>query len=199
MDKLLRLLLLIFTAIILSGCKKQSIDEESMVRITLEDGRKIDVELYAEIAPVSVANFLKLVKEEYYDGVCFHRIIKDFMIQAGGYYLEGNQLNVKDDVERIVGEFSKNGYINDLKHEFGVISMARSTDNNSASAQFFICTGTSPHLDGSYAAFGRVVDEESLNVLKELNDVETQDIGYGFQNFPVDEVKISTIRIIKQK
>jgi len=170
-----------------------------MITITFKDGRKIDVELYKNVAPITVKNFINLVNDKFYDRVCFHRIIKDFMIQTGGYYFKNNQLNVKDEANSIIGEFSKNGYPNNLKHEFGVISMARSNDYNSASAQFFICTGTSPHLDGSYAAFGKVVGEESEKVLRDLNKVETQNIGYGFQNFPAEEITIATIRISDEK
>jgi peptidyl-prolyl cis-trans isomerase B (cyclophilin B) len=170
-----------------------------MITITFNDGREINVELYEEFAPVTVRNFIRLVNKKFYDGVCFHRIIKDFMIQTGGYYFKDNQLNVKDEEDNIVGEFSKNGHDNHLKHEFGVISMARSNDYNSASTQFFICTGTSPHLDGSYASFGKVIDEESKKVLHDLNKVETQNIGYGFQNFPVEEIKIVSIRVTNQK
>jgi peptidyl-prolyl cis-trans isomerase B (cyclophilin B) len=111
-------------------------------------------ELYPEIAPETVANFEKLVNDGFYDGLTFHRVIPGFMIQGGcpnGNGMGGPGYTIK-------GEFSANGFKNDLKHERGVLSMARAMDPNSAGSQFFIMTTTSPHLDGQYAAFGRVTE-----------------------------------------
>ena len=127
------------------------------VSILLRDGRKINCELYPEIAPISVKNFLDLVGKKFYDGLIFHRVIDKFMIQAGGYYIDNNTLFDKEAPNTIKGEFSANGVENNLKHKLGILSMARSNDPNSASSQFFICSASSPHLDGNYAAFGRVL------------------------------------------
>lgn len=174
-------------------------EETTMIRITMESGAAIDLELYADIAPITVNNFLELVRNKYYDGICFHRIIKNFMAQAGGYYIEGNTIMEKDsDIPTITGEFSLNGHANDLHHELGVISMARTREYNSASAQFFICTANAPHLDGSYAAFGKVVGEESFAALKELGNSSTTVVGQ-LTDFPYPVQVIKTIRIIDEK
>lgn len=125
-----------------------------IVTITMEDGSIIKVELYPEIAPNTVANFISLVKKGFYDGLTFHRIIRGFMIQGGcpqGTGTGGPGYHIK-------GEFSGNGVQNNLKHTKGVISMARAMDPNSAGSQFFIMHEDSPHLDGQYAAFGKVVE-----------------------------------------
>lgn len=196
--KKLVLFIIIILFCCLVGCKAQEEGGKEMgnpiVIITLEDDRKITLELYPEIAPISVENFLKLVDEKYYDGVCFHRIIEGFMIQTGGYYLEGNTLNDKKPTNTIKGEFSSNGVENNLKHELGVISMARTSDPNSANSQFFICAADTPHLDGNYAAFGKTVDEESNQVVLALSKVNTVNAGYGFTDFPYPYVSIKTIR-----
>ncbi|MBQ8292809.1 MAG: peptidylprolyl isomerase [Bacilli bacterium] len=168
--------------------------ENPIIVIKLEDGRKITLELYPEVAPITVENFLKLVDQKYFDGVCFHRVIENFMIQTGGYYLDGNSLNEKADIPSIKGEFEANGVENNLAHKLGVISMARTNDMNSASSQFFICSADAPHLDGNYAAFGKTVDEESNQVVLEISKVPTMNIGYGFSDFPQFPVVIESIR-----
>ena len=120
--------------------------------IEMEDGGIMKGELYEDIAPESAANWEKLANEGFYDGLIFHRVIPGFMIQGGcpeGTGMGGPGYTIR-------GEFSANGFRNDLKHERGVLSMARAMDPNSAGSQFFIMTSTSPHLDGQYAAFGRV-------------------------------------------
>lgn len=125
-----------------------------IVTIIMEDGSIIKVELYPEIAPNTVANFISLVKKGFYDGLTFHRVIRGFMIQGGcpqGTGTGGPGYHIK-------GEFSGNGVQNNLKHTKGVISMARAMDPNSAGSQFFIMHEDSPHLDGQYAAFGKVVE-----------------------------------------
>lgn len=165
------------------------------VCIELENGKKMFVELYEDIAPLSVKNFLKLVDEKFYDGIIFHRIIKKFMCQAGGYYIKDNTLNEKR-AESIYGEFESNGFKNDLKHVFGVISMARTNDPNSGSSQFFLCVDNCHHLDKNYAGFGKIVDEESLEVLKELNYCPTGVLGGYFQDFPNMELANFTIKSI---
>ena len=119
----------------------------------MENGGVIKLELYPEIAPITVKNFEKLVSEGFYDGLIFHRVIRGFMIQGGDP--QGNGMGGAK--EKIRGEFAANGHKNDLKHTRGVISMARAHDPNSASSQFFIMHADAPHLDGQYAAFGKVV------------------------------------------
>ncbi len=125
----------------------------NFVQIVMDSGNAIVIELRPDQAPITVANFQKLVGEEFYDGLIFHRIIRGFMIQGGDP--EGTGMGGSK--EAIKGEFSANGVDNTLPHKRGVISMARTRDPNSASSQFFICDADSPHLDGSYAAFGSVV------------------------------------------
>ena len=136
-----------------------------MVIIEMENGAKIELELYPEIAPITVKNFEKLISEGFYDGLIFHRVIKGFMIQGGDPL--GNGMGGAD--QKIKGEFAANGHKNDLKHTRGVISMARAYDPNSASSQFFIMHKDAPHLDGQYAAFGKVVS--GMEVVDEIADV----------------------------
>ncbi len=134
------------------------------VEITVKDYGTISVELYGEVAPVTVENFLKLAGDGFYDGLTFHRIIKDFMIQGGDP--EGTGFGGSD--ENIKGEFAENGVQNDLAHTRGAISMARSNAFDSASSQFFIVHQDSPHLDGSYACFGYVT--EGMEVVDAICD-----------------------------
>lgn len=124
-----------------------------IVTITMESGGQIEVELYPEVAPNTVNNFVSLVSKGFYDGTVFHRVIPGFMIQGGDP--EGTGMGGPDYCIR--GEFTSNGFKNDLAHTRGVISMARTGDPNSAGSQFFLMTSDSPHLDGDYAAFGKVV------------------------------------------
>ncbi len=141
--------------------------QNPLVKIELENGKLIEVELYPEIAPNTVNNFISLVNSGYYNGLIFHRVIKGFMIQGGC----PQGLGVGNPGYSIKGEFTSNGFKNDLKHSAGVISMARSQMANSAGSQFFIMHKNSPHLDGSYAAFGKVV--EGLDVVNEIAEVAT--------------------------
>lgn len=136
-----------------------------MVNIELENGKNIKIELYPEVAPITVANFEKLVSEGFYDGLIFHRVIKGFMIQGGDP--EGTGMGGAKN--KIKGEFRSNGVKNDLKHTRGVISMARSMMPNSASSQFFIMHQDAPRLDGQYAAFGKVV--EGMDAVDEIASV----------------------------
>lgn len=133
----------------------------------MENGKKIKIELYPEKAPITVANFEKLVKEGFYNGLCFHRVIKGFMIQGGDPLGNGTG----GSKNKIKGEFRSNGVSNDIKHVRGVISMARSANPDSASSQFFIMHKDAPHLDGQYAAFGKVV--EGIEVVDEIAEVQT--------------------------
>lgn len=138
-----------------------------IVTITMENGDTIKAELYPDIAPITVENFVKLVKEGFYDGLTFHRIISGFMIQGG--CPNGNGTGGPG--HTIKGEFSMNVVKNDLKHTPGVLSMARSMAPDSAGSQFFIMHKTSPHLDGQYAAFGQVI--EGMDVVNKLAEVAT--------------------------
>lgn len=138
-----------------------------MVIFEMENGKKIKMELYPDIAPISCENFEKLVKKGFYDGLGFHRIIPGFMIQGG--CPEGNGTGGPG--WTIKGEFAANGVKNDLKHTRGVLSMARAMDPDSAGSQFFIMHKDAPHLDGQYAAFGKVV--EGMDVVDEIAEVRT--------------------------
>ncbi len=138
-----------------------------MVTIEMENGATMRIELYPDAAPITVENFLTLVGEGFYDGLTFHRIIPGFMIQGGdpqGTGMGGSSRKIK-------GEFRQNGVNNPLRHTRGVISMARAYDPNSASSQFFIMHADAPHLDGAYAAFGKVI--EGLEVVDEIASVPT--------------------------
>ena len=138
-----------------------------MVIIEMENGKQIKIELYPDAAPITVKNFEKLVNKGFYDGLIFHRVIEGFMIQGGDP--TGTGMGGSD--EKIKGEFKQNGWDNPLKHTRGVISMARSMMKDSASSQFFIMHKDAPHLDGSYAAFGKVV--EGMDVVDEIASCET--------------------------
>ena len=138
-----------------------------MITITMANGKKIRIELYPETAPITVENFIKLVRDGFYDGLTFHRVIPGFMIQGGcpnGTGTGGPGWHIK-------GEFASNGVENPLKHTRGVISMARAMDPDSAGSQFFIMHQNAPHLDGQYAAFGKVV--EGMDVVDEIASVQT--------------------------
>ena len=148
-----------------------------IVSILMDDGKTIRLELYPDKAPITVENFLKLVKSGFYDGLCFHRIIPGFMIQGGdpkGNGCGGPGWSIK-------GEFRSNGVPNDLKHVRSVISMARAMDPNSAGSQFFIMHADAPHLDGEYAAFGSVI--EGMDEVDRIANTPT-----GFQDAPMEDV-----------
>lgn len=163
--------------------------------IELTDGRKMNFELYREYAPLSVENFLQLVKDKFFDGLCFHRVIEGFMIQGGGFEYDGG-LIPKRAPRTVKGEFASNGVDNPLKHTAGVISMARTMFPNSASSQFFICVENTPHLDGQYAAFGKTLDEDSLRVAIDISKADTGfDGGYG--DVPRKPIIIKTVSVIK--
>lgn len=138
-----------------------------VVTIEMENSKVIKAELYPEIAPNTVNNFISLVKKGYYDGLTFHRVIYGFMIQGGcpdGTGCGGPGYSIK-------GEFSQNGFENNLKHTEGVLSMARSMMPDSAGSQFFIMHKNAPHLDGQYAAFGKVI--EGMDVVNEIAECDT--------------------------
>lgn len=155
-----------------------------VVTITMTNGDVMKAELYPEIAPNTVNNFISLVQKGFYDGLVFHRVISGFMIQGGdpqGTGMGGPGYSIK-------GEFAMNGVRNDLKHTRGVLSMARSMMPNSAGSQFFIMHANAPHLDGQYAAFGKVV--EGLDVVDKIASVRT-----GWQDKPVEEQKIQSMTV----
>ncbi|MDE5892263.1 MAG: peptidylprolyl isomerase, partial [Acetatifactor sp.] len=141
--------------------------QNPIVTITMEDGGVIKAELYPEIAPNSVHNFISLINKGFYNGLIFHRVIKNFMIQGG--CPEGNGMGGPG--YSIKGEFAQNGFQNDLKHTAGVLSMARSMMPDSAGSQFFIMHKNAPHLDGGYAAFGKVI--EGMDVVNRIAETST--------------------------
>ena len=153
-----------------------------MVTIEMENGKKVEIELYPEVAPITVQNFIDLVNKGFYNGLCFHRVIYGFMIQGGcpeGTGTGGPGYGIK-------GEFAQNGVENNLKHTRGVISMARSMMPNSAGSQFFIMHKDAPHLDGSYAAFGKVVS--GIEVVDEIAECDTD-----FRDKPLDPQIMKTV------
>ena len=160
-----------------------------MIRITMKDGGVIDLELDRKAAPVTVENFEKLVKDKFYDGLIFHRVIPGFMIQGGdpeGTGMGGPGWHIK-------GEFAANGWDNPIGHTRGVISMARAQDPNSASSQFFIMVEDAPHLDGMYAAFGHVTDGQDV-VDKIAADAVPLDNNGTMA--PADQPVIESVKII---
>lgn len=142
-------------------------DKNPIVTILMESGNKIKLELYPEIAPLTVQNFVSLVKKGFYDGLIFHRVIKGFMIQGG----DPNGDGTGGPGYEIKGEFSANGFNNTLNHKRGVISMARTSDPDSAGSQFFIMHQDAPHLDGQYASFGKVI--EGMDEVDRIAGVKT--------------------------
>ena len=158
--------------------------QNPVVTITMENGNVIKAELYPEIAPISVNNFISLINKNFYDGLIFHRVIKGFVIQGGdpvGNGTGGPGYSIK-------GEFSQNGVKNDLKHTEGVLSMARSMAPNSAGSQFFIMHKNSPHLDGSYAAFGKVI--EGMDVVNSIAETRTD-----YSDRPLEDQRIKTMTV----
>lgn len=157
---------------------------KTIVTFRLKSNKIIKAELYPETAPISVQNFVDLVNKGFYNGLTFHRVIKGFMIQGGcpqGTGTGGPGYSIK-------GEFARNGVINDLKHTEGVLSMARSMSPDSAGSQFFIMHKDSPHLDGSYAAFGKVV--EGMDIVNEIACTKT-----GYNDKPLQPIIIDTVTV----
>lgn len=158
--------------------------------IKLKNGSRMTAELYDGTAPLSVNNFVRLAKKGFYDGLIFHRVIPGFMIQGGG--MDERMRPKKADT--VKGEFALNGVANPVKHTVGVLSMARAASPDSASSQFFICVEDCPHLDGAYAAFGKLVDDESVSVAKDISRVRTSSVGW-YDDVPVTPVVIDSIVI----
>ncbi len=200
MKRLISLILALFAALAsvlcISGCSKDTEEETVaagetgetiMVQIEMDNGGIIKLELYPDIAPITVANFEKLVKEGFYDGLIFHRVIKNFMIQGG----DPTGTGMGGAKETIKGEFASNGVKNSLSHTRGVISMARSQKKDSASSQFFICHADAKYLDGDYAAFGKVI--EGMDVVDEIASVRT-----NFNDKPLTDVVMKSVTIIEE-
>ena len=164
-----------------------------IIEIKVKDFGTMTAELYPEKAPKTVANFVKLAEEGFFDGLIFHRIIKGFMIQGGGY----NEEMDHKDAESIKGEFRANGFMtNDLKHTRGVLSMARTSDPDSASSQFFVMHMDAPHLDAQYAGFGKLT--EGFEVLDAIASVKTGNYGWYMQDVPKSPVVIETIAVVSK-
>jgi len=158
-----------------------------LAEITMEQGGVIRLELDKTAAPITVANFVKLANQSFYDGLIFHRVIAGFMIQGG----DPTGTGMGGSPEKIVGEFAMNGHKNPISHKRGVISMARTSNPNSASSQFFIMHADGAFLDGQYAAFGKVID--GIDIVDRIAAVKTD-----FSDKPLQEQKIATVRIIQE-
>lgn len=195
----MKIVLLLLCMFGMAGCKKEVLSgvmqyeeityqetnkKTNNVVINLEQDKKILLELYPNVAPITVANFKKLVESDFYNDIIFHRVVKDFVIQAGDGTILGRNSNT------IKGEFSANGVENNLKHERGIISMARTSVKDSASSQFFITLKDNASLDGQYAAFGRVI--AGMAVVDEIGSVVTD-----ANDKPLKDIKIVSMEFIK--
>lgn len=159
--------------------------EKVKFEIEMENGKIMSGELYPDVAPITVKNFISLIEKNFYDGLIFHRVIPGFMIQGGGLDAQMKEKACPS----IKGEFRSNGVQNDLLHTRGVLSMARTMVKDSASSQFFIMHDVAPHLDGEYAAFGKIID--GLDVVDEIVSAQT-----NFQDCPKTPIVIKTMRLI---
>jgi peptidyl-prolyl cis-trans isomerase B (cyclophilin B) len=197
------LIIMVLFTIIVAGCGTTSekdpaegsteksaypkdIKENPIVTMTMENNKEITIELYPDVAPNTVANFVSLIEDKFYDGLIFHRVIPEFMIQGGDP--SGNGTGGPD--YAIKGEFSSNGFDNTLKHDRGVLSMARSQSPDSAGSQFFIMVANSPHLDGEYAGFGKVTD--GMDVVDDIVSVDTNDADKPLKDQKIKEVTVDT-------
>lgn len=191
----------VFILLLIAGCgkaeeentatstKKTTVEKNPIVTITMENNEQMKLELYPNIAPNTVHNFISLVEGGFYNGLTFHRVIPDFMIQGGdpnGDGSGGPNYSIK-------GEFSKNGFENDLKHERGVISMARAQAPDSAGSQFFIMVKDSTHLDGEYAAFGKVI--EGIEVVDKIVSVKRNENDKPLEDQKIKEMTIETFGV----
>ncbi|MBE6555478.1 MAG: peptidylprolyl isomerase [Ruminococcaceae bacterium] len=164
-----------------------------IIKIHVEGFGTMTAELYPEVAPLTVANFLSLIEKHFFDGLIFHRVIPGFMLQGGGYTADMQH----KEADAIKGEFAANGFkTNTLKHTRGVLSMARTNDPNSASSQFFIMHENAPYLDGQYAGFGKVTEGE--DVIDAIANVTTGNYGYYMQDVPMEAVVIKTMEIVSE-
>ena len=158
--------------------------EKVLIEIEMENGDVMKGELYPEVAPITVENFLKLIDEDFFAGLIFHRVIPGFMIQGGGYTKDFKEKHC----DSIKGEFKSNGVNNELKHTEGVLSMARTMIKDSASSQFFIMHKPAPHLDGEYAAFGKVT--EGMDIVNKIAEVPTD-----YSDRPLEEQKMKKVTV----
>ena len=164
-----------------------------IIKITVRDLGTMTAELYPEKAPKTVANFLSLIESDFFSGLIFHRVIKGFMIQGGGYTEDMGDTDAKS----IKGEFKANGFMqNDLKHTRGVLSMARTSDPDSASSQFFIMHQDAPHLDAQYAGFGKLTD--GFDVLDAIASTKTGSYGWYMQDVPKTPIVIEKMEIVSR-
>lgn len=164
-----------------------------VIKIHVKDFGTMTAELYPEMAPLTVANFLSLIEKKFFDGLIFHRVIAGFMLQGGGYTPEMEH----KECDAIKGEFAMNGCrTNTLKHTRGVLSMARTNDPNSASSQFFVMHENAPHLDGQYAGFGKVIEGD--DVIDKIAAVKTGSYGWYMQDVPMTPVVIETMEIVAE-
>ncbi|HBI93307.1 MAG TPA: peptidylprolyl isomerase [Terrisporobacter glycolicus] len=181
-------------AMALVGCSQGEMNDEvrtppkelPIATIVIKNYGTIEAELYPHIAPNTVNNFISLANSGFYDGLTFHRIIKDFMIQGGdpnGNGSGGPGYSIK-------GEFTKNKFKNDLKHTEGVLSMARSQNKNSGGSQFFIMTKDSPHLDGQYAAFGKII--KGIDIVHEIENIKTGNNDKPEKDIVIESIKVDT-------
>ena len=164
-------------------------DKNPIVTFIMENGDEFKAELYPDIAPNTVSNFISLIEDGFYDGLIFHRVIKNFMIQGGdpqGTGMGGPGYSIK-------GEFNHNGFKNDLKHERGVLSMARSFMPDSAGSQFFIMHKDSPHLDGEYAGFGKVI--EGIEIIDKIAETKTNRSDKPKKDQKIEKVTVETFGI----
>ncbi len=184
MKRVVLLILSVMIAFSLVSCGNTSAKGPNYARFEMEDGGVFYIELYPAVAPETVANFKSLVSEGFYNGIIFHRVAADILIQGGdptGTGYEGSGKKIK-------GEFASNGFSNNLKHTVGVVSMARTNDPNSATSQFFICVKDLPTLDGDYAAFGKVV--KGMDVVRAISRVEVNG------EKPIKEQKIKSATLV---
>ena len=189
MKKIAKILLIAVFALLLVGCEDEDMGNVYKAEIEIEHYGTIEVELYEKYAPITVKNFVTLINNHFYDGLTFHRIINGFMMQGG----DASSRGTGETITSIKGEFDANGVNNQLKHVRGVISMARANDYNSASSQFFIVQQDSPHLDGYYAAFGKVT--KGMGIVDRIcSEIKVEDNNGTVlkENQPV----IKSIRII---
>ena len=182
--------LLTLLALLLSGCGQKNpysdVEQNPIATITMSDGKQMHFELYPQIAPNTVANFVRLANDGFYDDLQIFRVVSNVLIQTG----DPNNNGTGDPGYYIKGEFSENGYENSLSHMRGTISMARKSNYDTAGSQFFIMEGNYPEYDGYYAAFGRIMDEDSLAVLDEIG-AKPVDGSY----LPLDKLIIRNIRV----
>ena len=196
MKRKIFLTMFLIALISLVGCSNKKTNENEETRtapkelpiatIVVKDYGTIEAELYPHIAPNTVNNFISLANSKFYDGLTFHRVIKDFMIQGG----DPNGNGTGGPGYAIKGEFSNNNFKNDLKHTEGVLSMARSQNKDSAGSQFFIVTKDQPHLDGDYATFGKVIS--GMDIVHKIEDVQTDANDKPIKNVVIESIKVDT-------